>query len=125
MQRPDSSVKPEHTLDLTATYTPQNNPHYYQVSSQEITGPSIAAINPNVARKSASSGILAGPIINHANGHSYYLISQNTWSNAEAQAVQLGGHLATVRNADEDRWIYSTFGGFGGALWIGLTDREE
>jgi len=74
---------------------------------------------------SARAGILAGPVINPANGHAYYLLSQNTWSNAEAEAVSLGGHLATIRNAVEDRWVYSTFSGYGGALWIGLTDRQK
>jgi len=74
---------------------------------------------------SAHAGILAGPVVNPANGHAYYLLSQNTWSNAEAQAVSLGGHLATIRNAAEDQWIFSTFGSYGGALWIGLTDRDK
>ena len=74
---------------------------------------------------SARGGILAGPIINPANGHIYYLLSQNTWSNAEAEAVGLGGHLTTIRNAAEDSWVYSTFGSYGGALWIGLTDRDK
>ena len=74
---------------------------------------------------SARAGILAGPITNPANGHAYYLLSENTWSNAEAEAVSLGGHLATIRNAAEDRWVYSTFCTYGGALWIGLTDRQK
>src|SRR5438046_1466992 len=47
---------------------------------------------------------------------------KNTWSNAEAEAVALGGHLATIRNAAEDRWVYSKFGAYGGALWI-MTGR--
>jgi hypothetical protein len=74
---------------------------------------------------SARAGILAGPVINPANGHVYYLLSRNTWSNAEAEAVSLGGHLATIRNAAEDSWVYSTFCKYGGALWIGLTDRQK
>jgi len=72
---------------------------------------------------SARVGILAGPVMNPGNGHVYYLLSQNTWSNSEAEAVRLGGHLATIRNAAEDRWVFSTFAAWGGALWIGLTDR--
>jgi len=52
---------------------------------------------------SAHASILTGPVVNPANGHVYYLLSQNTWSNAEAEAVALGGHLATIRNAAEDR----------------------
>ena len=74
---------------------------------------------------SARAGILAGPVMNPGNGHVYYLLSQNTWGNSEAEAVSLGGHLATIRNAEEDRWVFSTFGAWGGALWIGLTDRQK
>src|SRR3954451_11492659 len=74
---------------------------------------------------SAGAGILAGPVINTANGHTYYLLSRNKWSNAEAEAISLGGHLATIRNATEDRWIYSTFAKHGGAIWIGLTDHQK
>ncbi len=59
------------------------------------------------------AGILSGPVLNPANGHIYYLLSQNTWSNAEAEAVSLGGHLATIRNAAENQWVYSTFADFG------------
>src|SRR3982074_3226655 len=51
---------------------------------------------------SAHAGILAGPVVNPANGHIYYLLSQSTWSDAEAEAVRLGG-----------------------PLWIGLTDRDK
>jgi hypothetical protein len=73
----------------------------------------------------AHGAILAGPLVNPANGHSYYLLSQNTWSNAEVEAISLGGHLATIRNADEQHWVFSTFSTFHGALWIGLTDRDK
>lgn len=70
-------------------------------------------------------GILVGPVVNPINGHFYYLLSQNTWSNAEAEAVSLGGHLATIRNAGEQDWVFSTFGTYGGALWIGLSDQDR
>ena len=74
---------------------------------------------------SANAGVLAGPVVNPANGHDYYLLSQNTWSNAEAEAVSLGGHLTTIRNAGEQQWVFSMFSTYGGALWIGLTDRDK
>src|SRR2546427_11899722 len=76
---------------------------------------------------SAHAGIVAGPIVNPANSHSYYLLSQNTWNNAEREAVSLGGHLATIHSLAENQWIFDTFGSFGGidrALWIGLSDRD-
>src|SRR5690349_2818675 len=73
----------------------------------------------------AQAAVLAGPIVNPANGHTYYLLSSSTWTKAEAEAVRLGGHLVTIRNPQEDRWIFSTFGDWGGGLWIGLTDRQK
>ncbi len=67
--------------------------------------------------------IIAGPITNPENGHDYYLLSPNTWTTSEAEAESLDGTLAVVRNAEEQKWIFSTFGACGGAnrnLWIGL-----
>jgi hypothetical protein len=76
----------------------------------------------------ANAGILDGPVINPGNGHTYYLLEQDTWSGAEAAAVNLGGHLATIRDATENAWVFSTFGTYGGAsrcLWIGLNDQAQ
>ena len=39
----------------------------------------------------ARAAVLAGPITNAANGHLYYLLSANTWTASEAEAVGLGG----------------------------------
>ena len=69
------------------------------------------------------AGIIAGPIINPANGHEYYLLTPNTWSASEAEAENLGGTLAIIRNAAEQEWVFSKFGAYGGTnrnLWIGL-----
>ncbi|MCA8963231.1 MAG: hypothetical protein H6838_13365 [Planctomycetes bacterium] len=43
------------------------------------------------------------------------------WAQARALALAAGGDLATVRTADEQDWLYRTFGG-SQALWIGYTD---
>jgi len=85
----------------------------------------ILALVILVTALSTNAGILAGPVVNPANGHAYYLLSKNTCSNAEAEGVSMGGHLATIRNAGEQQWVFSTFGRYGGALWIGLTDRDR
>jgi hypothetical protein len=72
---------------------------------------------------SSRADIIAGPITNPANGHDYYLLSPNSWTASEAEAEDLGGTLAIVRNADEQKWIYTKFGSNGNAkrsLWIGL-----
>lgn len=76
----------------------------------------------------AQVSLLTGPIVNPANGHSYYLTSPTTWSNAEAFAMTMGGHLATVRNSQEDSWLYATFihhPGVTDTLWVGISDAAE
>lgn len=40
------------------------------------------------------------------NGHKYTLVDCSSWTDAENQAVALGGNLATVRNEAENDWIY-------------------
>ena len=70
--------------------------------------------------------VLAGPVLNPANGHFYYLLPETTWTDAEAKAVQLGGHLAIINDEAENQWVFDTFSEYGGVgrnLWIGLTDR--
>lgn len=67
--------------------------------------------------------ISVGPIVNPANGHTYYLLTQSNWTAAEAEATSLGGHLVTINDAAEDSWVLGTFnrpGQYG--LWIGLND---
>jgi hypothetical protein len=59
------------------------------------------------------------------NGHTYLLLSEGSWTEAEAFAVGLGGHLVTINDAAEDVWVSSQFGYFAGLrrdLWIGLND---
>jgi len=72
-----------------------------------------------------NSNVIAGPIFNTNNGHYYYLLQSDTWSNSEVTAIQLGGHLATIRNLSENLWVSNTFANYGGvprSLWIGLFD---
>jgi hypothetical protein len=76
--------------------------------------------------QNAQSQILVGPVTNPANGHVYYLLSPAYWTNAEAQAVALGGHLVTIDDAAENAWVLNTFGNYQGTsrpLHIGLTDE--
>jgi hypothetical protein len=76
----------------------------------------------------ADVSTIAGPIVCPVNGHSYYLLSSSTWTEAEAFAQTLGGHLATINDRDEDLWIFNTFPALTGVsqpdLWIGLNDAE-
>ena len=62
-------------------------------------------------------------IQNPSNGHFYSKTSSGlTWPEAEAEAVNAGGHLATVRSAEEEIWIHSQFGQEN--YWIGFTDES-
>ena len=76
----------------------------------------------------ANATVLSGPIVNPANGSTYYLLSPGTWLASQAEAVSLGGNLTSINNAAENTWILSTFGSFGGSprtLWTGLTDSVQ
>jgi hypothetical protein len=66
-----------------------------------------------------------------ANGHTYYLLDRSLWTDAEAEAVTLGGHLATVNDPAENDWIYDTFTALVSGeiddcpcLWIGYNDVD-
>ena len=88
---------------------------------------SLVAATLLFAAMPSRAGIIAGPINNPGNGHDYYLLTPNSWTAAEAEAEGMGGTLAIVRNDGEQKWIFSTFGKFGGtehALWIGLHRRK-
>lgn len=71
----------------------------------------------------ATAAIIAGPINNPANGHDYYLLSQDTWTASEAEAERLGGTLAIIKNVGDQEWVFATFGAYGGTnrnLWLGM-----
>ena len=70
---------------------------------------------------------MGSPAVNPANGHTYYLLSADTWNNSEAFAQTLGGNLVTINDAAENQWVFNTFFpmiSISGdpALWIGLSD---
>ena len=69
--------------------------------------------------------VKAGPFLSPYNGHYYYLLGNTNYAVSEYWAEQLGGHLATVRTANDENWIYDEFATYGGVnrnLWIGLTN---
>lgn len=72
-----------------------------------------------------TAAVISPPIVNPTNGHTYILLEKSNWTDAEAEAISLGGHLATIRNQDEQDWVFATFSHYGGVnrlLWIGLSD---
>ena len=78
---------------------------------------------PNVT--DTNFNIVAGPFLDRATSHYYYLLGATNWTVSEQWAEALGGHLAEVNSADEENWIYDAFEYFVGTnrnFWIGLTN---
>lgn len=67
--------------------------------------------------------VIKGPV--YFQGHTYYLLTQNTWAGSEAEAIALGGHLVTVNDAAEQAFLVDQFSNVNGVqphLWLGLND---
>jgi len=93
---------------------------HYPVGEFQIFGPSPGAT------------VIAGPIVNPANGHFYYLLNRSLWTEAETEAQSLGGHLATINNTAENQWVFDTFTPLVvgeipdcPCLWIGYNDVAQ
>lgn len=96
------------------------------LSSNEISAIFLAD-NAGKCLAPSLPSVIAGPITNQANGHIYYLLSGGTWTESEAKAISLGGHLATINDAAENNWVTTTFSSYGGtnrSLWIGFNDVQ-
>ncbi|KJU87798.1 secreted protein containing C-type lectin domain protein [Candidatus Magnetobacterium bavaricum] len=55
---------------------------------------------------------------NQSNGSLYKVISGCTWLGCEEAAKAAGAHLVTIRNAEENQWLFDY--AFGNHYWIGL-----
>ena len=61
----------------------------------------------------------------------YVLVEGPSWSEAQANAIKLGGNLATINNKEENDWIFNNFeqistgSSEGLGVMIGITDGEE
>lgn len=92
------------------------------------TSTSTTSTTSSTTTTTLPATVIAGPIVNPTNGHTYYLLAPAGWTASEAEAVGLGGHLATIRSQAEEDYVYNTFSSFGGqnhALWIGFTDAGQ
>lgn len=70
----------------------------------------------------ARAGILSGPLMNPANGHSYYLLTSASWTDSQLEASGLGGNLVTINDEAEDTWVFENFATANRMLWLGLND---
>lgn len=73
------------------------------------------------AHNSSAALAVLDTAINPANGHAYHLLETSNWTDAEAQAVLLGGHLVTINDSAENDWVWNRWAN-GRSLWIGLND---
>lgn len=76
-----------------------------------------------VTSTAVTAAPIAGPILDPATGHYYYLLANSNWTDAQTQALALGGNLTTINDAAEDTWVFQEFSNYGGEarnLWIGL-----
>jgi hypothetical protein len=78
----------------------------------------IAAVAASVLACGAANAISVTDTATY-NGSTYQLLSEATWTDSEAYAVSLGGHLVTVNNAAENAFLTTTWGAQQ-TLWIGL-----
>lgn len=73
----------------------------------------------------AANPAVVSTVVNPANGHTYHLLEQATWAEAQAKAVSLGGNLVTVNDANEQAFVWSTFSPTASVLWIGYNDADR
>jgi hypothetical protein len=89
--------------------------------------PDVSGAGP-LEFRSGLPGVLAGPFVNPATNREYVLLESSSWTAANQKAASLGGHLATVRDADENEFIRASVAGFDGGdrrVWIGLNDFDS
>ncbi len=101
-------------------------PHRFTLRFANETNAYLAACLL-LARTAVAAPIIAGPFVNPENDRSYYLLGTESWTDSQADALAIGGNLATIRNQAENDWVFSTFGSFGGVnrnLWIGFYDPK-
>ncbi len=98
--------------------------------------PNYAGLTPSAVSVagSTSGGLLGAPIFDPISDENLYVVTQSSWTAAEAAAQAMGGNLVTIHNAAENTFIVSNvlqdFTSTGGPnlsdvpAWIGLYDPQ-
>ena len=62
---------------------------------------------------------------NESTNHYYAVtLANETWEQAEKEAILAGGHLVTINDSAEENWLRKTFDNTYN-YWIGFTDRQQ
>src|SRR5687767_8050433 len=86
-----------------------------------------AALVCSLAGQASAQSVVQGPLVNPANGHTYYRLSNSNWSAAQAAAVGLGGNLVTINDQAENDFVLGNFANAPGSgrVWLGYTDAAS
>lgn len=103
--------------DIVGTWTFTNSTTGNSYTMTYNADGTVSLVGNIVSCGSAGTSFIKNP----TNGHSYKLTDLLGWSEAENQAIQLGGHLVTINNREEELWLRGQFG-TNAYLWIGFND---
>ncbi|MBI4661455.1 MAG: immunoglobulin domain-containing protein [Verrucomicrobia bacterium] len=115
------------TLTLSRVQDSEAGDYSVRVAGEAGSATSQLAPVRITNRSNFQLAVLSSPMPNPANGHIYYLLDASGWTNSEAAAVALGGHLVTINNSAEQTFVFSSFANFRGVArnpWIGLRDTN-
>lgn len=77
-----------------------------EIAFRPLTGAEAKKLPPG----SPAAPPLPEPRVFAGNGHRYQFVpGQFTWTEAEANAKSMGGHLVTLTSQEENDWVWSTF----------------
>jgi hypothetical protein len=118
--QPDNRFEQDHVEMVLGTSAEEGA--FWDDQDSRVLLPALVKVSPMPI-------VLTGPILSPINGSTYYLLSDSSWTKAQAKARELGGNLATVASMKENNWILETFGNWDAPrqahLWIGLTDADD
>ena len=114
----NSSDAPPASVQIDWTFNDGNVLAQGNGGALSVTG--FTTVNITAVNDAPTVTAPVSATFNPATGHSYLLSTSASWQDAENQAVALGGHLATVNDAQENEFLRSTFAANAGSnLWIG------
>lgn len=96
----------------------------YFVLAYNLAG-AVESLRSTISLPAERAKVIAGPIINQANGMTYYFLSPSAWPVAAATARDLGGFLATISDSNMQNWLVSQFTKYADSqrmIWMGLSD---